>query len=161
NDSSKSNRTAAHDEFCEQSAPTEDNGDRSEPSHLVGYRRPPKHTQFKKGQSGNLKGRPKGSRNLSSELRKVLTDPVIVQMDGKRRCVPAILALQRVLLSRALKGDQRASLAVFKNAKEFGVLDQIEESTDTNHLTDETLRRITYETLQDLIRVERELSTEK
>ena len=34
----------------------------------IGYGRPPKHTQFKKGQSGNPEGRPKGIKSLSTEL---------------------------------------------------------------------------------------------
>jgi hypothetical protein len=41
--------------------------------YSVGYGRPPKHTRFKPGRSGNPKGRPRGSRNLSTEMQKVLT----------------------------------------------------------------------------------------
>ena len=38
----------------------------------VGYKQPPKHTQFKPGQSGNPKGRPKGTQNLATDLAEEL-----------------------------------------------------------------------------------------
>jgi Family of unknown function (DUF5681) len=175
NRSSKSGRIAdqsasldvaptARVEICDPSAAKEENADSSMAApYSVGYGRPPKNTQFKKGRSGNPKGRPKGRRNLSSELRKLFTDPVIVHVRGKQRRVAAILALQHVQLNRALKGDHRAALAVFKNAKEFGVLDQAEMdvSTHTNYLTDETLDRLSGEALAELIRVEQDILSQK
>jgi hypothetical protein len=151
-------------EIGEPSAAKEDNSDPpNEAPYSVGYGRPPKNTRFEKGQSGNPKGRPKGARNLNSELRKVLTDPVTMQIRGKRRRVAAILVLQQVLLNKALKGDYRASLAVFKIAKEFGVLDpaNMEVPTHTNRLSKEVLEMISDETLDDLIRVEQELLAKK
>lgn len=39
------------------------NGINSIDDYKVGFKNPPRHTQFKKGVSGNLKGRPKGSKN--------------------------------------------------------------------------------------------------
>ena len=34
----------------------------------VGYGKPPKDSQFKKGESGNKRGRPKGVKNLKTEV---------------------------------------------------------------------------------------------
>ena len=45
----------------------------------VGYRRPPKHTRFKPGQSGNPKGRPKHAPNLKTEFLEELGDDVTVR----------------------------------------------------------------------------------
>lgn len=74
----------------------------------VGYGRPPKHTQFKKGQSGNPKGRKKGTRNFRTEVEDVLLEPIRATSDGKTRKVANIKAALWRLRSKALKGDARA-----------------------------------------------------
>ena len=55
------------------------------PDYKVGYKRPPLHTRFRKGQSGNLRGRPRGSKNFSTLLAEALNEPVVVTEDGRRR----------------------------------------------------------------------------
>ena len=49
---------------------------RRERAYKVGYRRPPRRAQFRPGQSGNPRGRPKGSRNFASVMKKVLAKPI-------------------------------------------------------------------------------------
>src|SRR5262245_12533366 len=56
----------------------------AEDEGTVGYGRPPRHTRFKRGQSGNPKGRPKGSKNIRSEVCQILTDPILVKVGGKQ-----------------------------------------------------------------------------
>jgi hypothetical protein len=51
----------------------------------VGYKKPPLHTRFKKGQSGNPRGRPRGAKNFSSVLNDALNQPVVVTENGRRR----------------------------------------------------------------------------
>src|SRR6516164_8153933 len=55
------------------------------PDYEVGYRKPPRHTRFNKGQSGNPKGRPGGAKNLSTLLNEALNELVIVAENGGRR----------------------------------------------------------------------------
>ena len=38
----------------------------------VGYRRPPRHSRFQPGQSGNPRGRPRGVKSLSVIVRKIV-----------------------------------------------------------------------------------------
>ncbi|MDJ1018499.1 MAG: DUF5681 domain-containing protein [Paracoccaceae bacterium] len=74
----------------------------------VGYGKPPKHTRFKKGQSGNPKGRPKGSRNFATDLDEVLSAPMTVIKNGSPKKVSSQLAALMRLMERALNGDMKA-----------------------------------------------------
>ena len=59
--------------------------DDDKPDYKVGYKKPPLHTRFQKGQSGNPRGRPRGSKNFSTLLTDALNEPVVVTEDGRRR----------------------------------------------------------------------------
>ena len=129
----------------------------------TGERPPRKDTRYKRGQSGNKKGRPPGSKNYGTQLHKMYTEPVVVNQGGKRRRVPALVALQRLLLQRALNGDNRAAEIVFKNAKEFGFCEKTEMHVCVcrYNLRDEVIARLSNQTLNELIEVEKELQAEK
>ncbi|EAQ33375.1 hypothetical protein NB311A_08717 [Nitrobacter sp. Nb-311A] len=75
----------------------------------VGYRRPPRHSQFKPGQSGNPKGRPKGTVNLRSDLREELGEHIRVREGERELKVSKQRAMLKALVSKALKGDARAA----------------------------------------------------
>ncbi|MCB1462279.1 MAG: hypothetical protein KDJ90_07580 [Nitratireductor sp.] len=94
--------------------------DADEPDdYEVGYAKPPKQHQFKPGHSGNPRGRPKGKKNLKTELQEALSERVSVRTgDGRKRKVPAISAVVRVNLQRALSGDANAAKLI------FGLLDR-------------------------------------
>ncbi|MDB5317781.1 MAG: hypothetical protein JWO26_370 [Rhodospirillales bacterium] len=49
--------------------------DNDERNYKVGYGRPPQGTRFKKGQSGNPKGRPKGAVDMGSVFQRVVARP--------------------------------------------------------------------------------------
>lgn len=74
----------------------------------AGYGKPPKSGMFKKGQSGNPKGRPKGVKNFQTELRSVLRSKVAIKVAGKPKSVSTVEAILMRLREKALKGDQRA-----------------------------------------------------
>ena len=76
--------------------------------HDAGYGKPPRHSRFKKGQSGNPKGRPRGSRNFSTDLRETLEEPIRVTHHGKAKTVSTQLAALMRLREKALGGDVRA-----------------------------------------------------
>jgi len=74
----------------------------------VGYGKPPNHSKFKKGQTGNPKGRPMGSRNFSTDAKAVLKLPVRTTLGGKRKTVSTQHAALLRLREKALSGDARA-----------------------------------------------------
>ena len=74
----------------------------------VGYGKPPRNTQFKKGQSGNPRGRPSGSKNLATLVSVALNEPVIVVENGGRRKITKREAIIKQLVNRSTKADWRA-----------------------------------------------------
>ena len=74
----------------------------------VGYRKPPKNTQFKTGQSGNTKGRPKGSRNMKTDLEEELNEKITITESGKQRKLTKQKVMLKSLFAKAVKGDPRA-----------------------------------------------------
>jgi hypothetical protein len=62
----------------------------------VGHGKPPRHTRFKKGQSGNPRGRPKGSKNLPTLLTEALNEPVVVAENGKRSATADLRAMKQL-----------------------------------------------------------------
>jgi Family of unknown function (DUF5681) len=127
----------------------------AERAYSVGYGRPPAHTRFQPGRSGNPKGRPKGAFNLKGQRRKVYTDMISLRDGNDRRKVPAVVAVDVVVRHKALQGNLRAAEAVFKNAKELGVFDEsaMEPTGNPLDLTNAEIRNLSNEELSQLIAI--------
>ena len=83
--------------------PPEKNND-----YEVGYGKPPCHTRFVKGRSGNPRGRPPGTKNLKTLLSEALNEPVIVTENGGSRKVTKRQAIITQLVNRSATADFRA-----------------------------------------------------
>ena len=75
----------------------------------VGYGKPPRHSRFAKGQSGNPMGRPGGAKNFSTLLAEALNELVAVAENGARRKISRCQIIIKQLVKRAEKGDWRAA----------------------------------------------------
>src|SRR5262245_32878671 len=78
-----------------------------EPAEKVGPGKPPRHTRFKPGQSGNPNGRPKGSKNFVTILQEQLRKNVTITVDGKPKRVTVQEVIARRLANDSMKGATR------------------------------------------------------
>jgi hypothetical protein len=76
--------------------------------YVVGYGRPPVHTRFQKGQSGNPKGRQKGCKNLSTLMERVLDETVTIKENGSQKIITKREAFLKQLVNKAASGDLRS-----------------------------------------------------
>lgn len=74
----------------------------------VGFGKPPRHGQFRKGVSGNPSGRPKGKRNLATVLERTLQEKVVINENGERKTVTKLEAALKQLVNKAAGGDLAA-----------------------------------------------------
>lgn len=84
-----------------------------DPDDGVGYGRPPRAHQFKPGQSGNPRGRPKGKKNEATMLDELLFQRIMVRQGGRERRMTVIEAILRRFAEDSLKGNIKAAAFLF------------------------------------------------
>lgn len=87
----------------------------------VGYRRPPKHTRFKKGASGNPKGRAPKSRSLDAVMLRELQHMITIKVGGVTMRVTQRDAIVKTLINDALHQKPAAIKLVFEYLRDAGV----------------------------------------
>ena len=85
----------------------------------IGFKKPPKKTQFKKGATGNPKGRPKEVKNLKSVVRDEAYSKVVIKEDGKTRTVTKLEALIKRTMAKGLQGDNKAASTALALLQEY------------------------------------------
>ncbi len=78
-------------------------------NYEVGYGKPPQHSRFQPGRSGNPRGRPKGTNNLKTDLMEELGEKILVREGEQSRRVSKQRAVVKSLVMRTLKGEARAA----------------------------------------------------
>lgn len=93
-------------------------------AYNVGYGKPPKHSRFRKGVSGNRKGRPKGKRNIATVMAEVLEETIVINDGGVRKRVTKLEAALKQMANKAVAGDLLAArqlIALVRSAEERAV----------------------------------------
>jgi len=106
---------------------------------LPGYKRPPKAMQFKAGLSGNPRGRPKGSRNLKTDLTKLLKKRITVREDGDVRRLSRQEAMLLGLFSKAVRGDVKATNSILAMCMKFDPPHEMRDKPKTVSESDEAI----------------------
>ena len=83
----------------------------------VGYGKPPLHTRFKKGHSGNPNGRPQGSKSFPTLLNKALQKSVVLRKNGRTMTKMEVIVEQ--LTNRGASGDFRAMKLLFVDLAQY------------------------------------------
>jgi hypothetical protein len=91
-----------------------------DPTYDVGYKKPPKATQFAKGRSGNPRGRKRGHENLVSIFKRLAAKPIRMNDGGKIRIVTMADAVILQNYKAALQKDQNAMGNILQLAEEAG-----------------------------------------
>lgn len=105
----------------------------SDGTYEVGYGRPPVATRFKPGQSGNLRGRPKGSKNVDTILRDVLMQQITVLDGGKRRKITVFEVFLKRLSKQALEGDAKSGDKMIRLLPYLKKVDASDDAATTLH----------------------------
>jgi hypothetical protein len=105
--------------------------------YMVGYGKPPKHTRFKPGHTGNPKGRPKGTQNLKTDLMEELSERISISEGGKPKKLSKQRALVKSLTVNAIKGDARA-ISILVNLM-IRVLQVVEADQEGDRISDDDL----------------------
>ena len=103
--------------------PTDGAGD-----YEVGYKKPPKNTRFKAGQSGNPSGRSKGSKNLKTLVGKELNDSVDIREGGRRKVVSKRDVVAKQLVKKGMEGHDRSIEALLRLDDELDQMAKAEQA---------------------------------
>lgn len=116
------------------------------PTHYtVGYKKPPRRTQFVKGQSGNPRGRPKGSLNLATVIARTLREKLVVTEGGRKKVISKLDAAVKQLVNKAASGDPRAIQLL------LGLTQAVEDRPDVNPTPREALPEADRQVMQSLL----------
>ena len=86
-------------------------------TYRIGYAKPPLHTRFKKGQSGNPAGRPKGIQSIGWKISKELSKSVRTRRGNKPTKVTKRELNVLQVVNKALRGDVRALALILRKAR--------------------------------------------
>ncbi len=86
---------------------------------VIGYKKPPKTSQFRKGRSGNPSGRPKKNPSIAEVFRKVIKQTVLTKGQNGQQRMTKIEASVTQLVNKAATGDVKAMKVLIDIAKCF------------------------------------------
>jgi hypothetical protein len=120
----------------------DDRWSENDDEYEVGYRKPPKHSRFKKGQSGNPRGKPRGTKNSATLLKQALLASVLVKQNGHETKTTKLRFIVTRLIRQAMQGDYPSIRLLLRYAGlDRRLNEQKHESRGLSPEADELIRR--------------------
>jgi hypothetical protein len=128
--------------------------DEPKSSYQVGYKKPPRATQFRPGQSGNPTGRPKGSKSFATELTEELNERINIGENGRRKRITKRRAFAKQLINKALSGDLKAANLLLNKIETHDSSDLVDSGipNDPSPLDQVDLSKLSIRELSELYR---------
>ena len=123
------------------------------PDYQVGYKNPPLHSRFQKGQSGNPKGSPRGAKSLPTIIRELLGAKIPVQTAQGPRKISRIEGFMMKRAELAAKGDHRALDAMIRMWADHGPQEEKVDAAERDAALTETDAAM-LEVLKEMYRAE-------
>jgi hypothetical protein len=103
----------------------------------VGYKKPPEDSRFKKGESGNPNGRPKGIKNLKTDLVEELQEKIAAREGDRSVEISKQRLIVKTLVTKTLRGDPRITNTLVNLISRLFDLDGTVAETDQSLSADE------------------------
>lgn len=104
----------------------------------IGYGNPPKATRFVKGQSGNPKGRPKGSKNTLKLIEEILEQKISITQNGKSLKISKRIAMLTQFINSGVTGNLKSISAIIPYMLQIDTKNEENQKTETLSVDDET-----------------------
>ena len=117
----------------------------------VGYRKPPVHTRFQPGRSGNPNGRPKGSQNMATALEHELNSRLTINEGGRQRTITKRDAIAKQLVNKSASGDPRLMQLLLTMTRDLDALGD-GPPPPLSREADEQVKRALMKSLQDAMK---------
>ena len=109
--------------------------------YKIGKGKPPSHTRWEKGTSGNPGGKKKGTLNLATTFEEALLRQVTVSLEGDKTVISVLEALVMRLLDGGLKGNIKAINSILDRIERL-IRSERKQDTETNKEDIEILQRV-------------------
>jgi hypothetical protein len=100
-------------------------------AYKVGYKKPPLHSRWPKGKSGNAAGRKKGKRTLDQEVQDALNARVPVTQNGQKSTMTKLQAALTQVFNKAAAGDPKSAKLLFDLARQADQAEALKSVLDT------------------------------
>ncbi len=108
----------------------------------IGYKKPPKHSQFKKGQVANPTGRPKGAKSLSTLVDEALSAQIKVKIGGRTLTTSKRDVMVKQYVEKAMRGDMKAFAMLVKLDPKARVLEADEGAATSSQAKDDDIAAV-------------------